>query len=321
MLFSYVGTHLEKEFDYQEDIRKMIDDSEDKHWLLDEAFIAICYVINNSEYKSMSTSFSIRDFDFGGLNRKLLELLYNCYEELRDDSPPEEIFPEQCRLFTECNTTFLQPGDKVVGEPPKGAKVVEFNFRNCRNMSFDVRSVLDGEYIKSEFAELTPTTGVGPKVIQRFDFLKEYKVGESSKYMIDGSPDDGEIYQKLDGEHYRKLTNSKVQESDYDLINYNMAIINWENKRILALRQTIPKPVRAVNFDAIRGSIKSNMFDKNMKVSDAVFYSYINPNMSDNDVLQVLIGSQMYQDKIPRRVNRQEFDKLFSIRDLESNII
>lgn len=316
ILFSYVRTHLGDEFDYKSDIEDMIEKSEKVKYLLDDAFIIICYIINNSDYKNISSSFSIRDFDFGGLNRKLLEMLYDCYlADYVDDEPPENIFPDQCQTFTECNTTFLQPTG--VCELPKNGKVVEFAIKNCRNMIFDSRSVTDDEYIKSQFTGLTSNTGVNDKIIQRFDFLKDYGKLKSKDYIVDSIEN---IYQDLGGGKYRKLTNSKVQEADYDLINYNLAVTNWENKRMLALRQTIPKPIRAINFEVIKGSIKTNIFEKNMKVADAIFESYNNPNMSDNDILQIMIGAHMYQDKI-RYVKRADFDKLFSIRDLEANII
>lgn len=324
-LFSLVKTHLGSDFEYQDDIAKMIEDSESKHYLLDDAFIVLCYVINNGDYPNISSSFSIRDFDFGELNRKLLVMIYEYYQSNHAGEivSPEEIFPKQCNIFTECNTTFLQPTTDIVdASEAKGAKVVKFYIRNCRNMVFDIKSIIDDEYIKTRFDGLSSTTGVNGKIIKRFAFLREFNAAQSHSqdYIIDADVTSDKIYQKLDDGHYRELVNNKIHEKDYNLINYNLAVTNWENKRILATRRTIPKPVRAINHDVIRGSIKTNIYEKGARVSDAIFNSYKNPNMSDNDILQIAIGAHMYQDKHPY-IKRTEFDKLFSIRDLEANII
>lgn len=338
-LFSLIKTHLGSDFEYRDDIARMIDESESKHYLLDDAFIVLCYVINNGDYPNISSSFSIRDFDFGELNRKLLTMIYEYFQSKHADEKvdPEHIFTDKCDIFTECNTTFLQPTTNIVdASEVKGAKVVKFFIRNCRNMVFDVKSIIDDDYIKSRFDGLSSTTGVNSKIIKRFSFLREFEPGKSKDedYIIDidasainsvnntnGISGTGtKIYQKLDDKNYRELTNNKIHEKDYSLINYNLAVTNWENKRILATRRTIPKPIRAINHDVIRGSIKTNIYEKGMRVSDAIFNSYKNPNMSDNDILQIAIGANMYQDKHPF-IKRAEFDKLFSIRDLEANII
>jgi hypothetical protein len=335
-LFSLIKTHLGSDFEYHSDIAKMIDESKSKHYLLDDVFIVLCYVINNGDYPNISSSFSIRDFDFGELNRKLLLLIYEYYESNHSTERvnPEDIFTDQCNIFTECNTTFLQPTNNIVGvNEVKGAKVVKFYVRNCRNTVFDIKSIIDDEYIKSRFDGLSSTTGVNEKIIKRFSFFRDYEHGESSDkdFIIDafsvksinsteGNTDGSKIYQKLDDKHYRELVNNPIHEKDYNLINCNLAVTNWENKRILANRRTIPKPIRAINHDVIRGSIKTNIYEKGMRISDAIFDSYKNPNMSDNDILQIAIGAHMYQDK-HHYIKRAEFDKMFSIRDLEANII
>lgn len=331
-LYSYVDTHLTNEFDYKDEIIKMINDSGEKHYLLDDAFIAICFIINNSDYKNISTSFSIRDFDFGELNRKLLLLTYQYFEKHYTDKNdnPAAIFPDSCDYFTSCNTTFLQPSSDIVNKSTfdkningnNDVNIVEFHIKNCRNMVFDIKTIIDDEFVQSQFSGMNVSTGVGEQVIRRFKFMNDYDAGSvtiDDNFIIDNMKK--RVFQKLDNNNYRELTNSKMQEKDYELINYNLAFTNWENKRILALRQTIPRVPRAVNLDHIKGVIKSNLFDAGMSASDAILKAYYNQNMSDNDVLQIAIGAQMYQDKIPRNVRRQDFDKYFSIRDMESNIL
>jgi len=322
-LFAYVKTHLGDDFDYKTDVEKMLDDSKDKWYLLDSAFIVICYIISNSDYKNIITSFSIRDFDFGQLNRDLLELMYDYYSKnyAGETTSPESIFPDECDLFTSCNTTLLQPSIDIVSKPPDKAKVVKFHINNCRNMVFDIKSILDDEYIKSQFSSINSNTGVNSLIIDRFRFLKDFEPGKPTKdsdFIID---EDTNVYQQLDDGHYRALTNNPIQEKDYKLINSNLAVTNWENKRILAMRQTIPKPPRSLNADMIKGNIKNNIYVKNTSVGDAVFSAYYNANMSDNDALQIAIGAHMYQDKLPRHIKSTDFDKFFSIRDMESNIL
>jgi len=326
-LYSYVKTHLQSEFEAAVGVEAMITDSKDKQYLLFDAFVTICYIINNSDYKDISSSFSIRDFPFGELMRELITLRdewwkVNMRNEVKD---PASIFPDCTELFTKCNTTFLQPSDIITDEIPSNAKVVMFDVKNCKNLIFNARSIIDDEYIRSNFGNINFTTGVNELILKRFHLMIDYELNKevtTKDYIIDADPDKVPIYQKLDGKLYRQLkNNTNCHDSNYNLINYNMAVVNYENKVMLAMRQTIPKPPKAISHGAIIGHIKNNIYGKRMKVIDAIFDAYSNPNLSDNELLQILVSANMYQDKIPRGIKATEFDKYFNERDMASNIL
>lgn len=325
VLYSYVKTHLQSEFESAVGIDAMIAESKTKHYSLLDAFITICFIINNSDYKDISSSFSIRDFPFGELMRKLLLLRDEWWKEnmYNDVLPPESIFPECTELFTRCNATFLQPQDEILTEVPKGANVVDIAIKNCKNLVFNAKAILDDDYIRNNFPNINFNTGVNEQILKRFKLLVDYEPATTdNSYVIDVDPDKEAIYQRLDKGHYRQLKNNPSQEADYNLINYNMAVTNYENKVMLALRQTIPKPPKAVSRGSIIGNIKNNIYgSKGMRVADAIFDAYNVPNLSDNEILQILVSAQMYQDKIPRHIRAADFDKYFNERDMASNIL
>lgn len=323
-LYSYVKTHLQSEFDTVKDIDSAIAESAKKHYRLFDAFILLCYVINNSDYKDISSSFSIRDFQFGQLMRDLITIRDVWWKEnMRDKvTEPHEIFPECNEIFTKCNTTFLQPSDLVVDEIPKGAIVVNFSVKNCKNMVFNVRNILDSEYISNKYSSVGISTGINELILNRFHLLVEYKLGKTLDFIVDADPDKDKIYQQLDDKHYRQLVNNPTHDKDYNLINYNMAVVNYENKVILAMRQTIPQPPKSISHGAIIGKIKNNIFgEKRMKIADAIFDAYVNPNLSDNEILQIAISAQMYQEKMPKYIKAIDFDKYFNERDMAANIL
>lgn len=325
-LYSYVKTHLQSEFESEVNVEAIIEKSQDKNYLLFDAFITICYIINNSDYKDISSSFSIRDFPFGELMRELLVLRDEWWKQnMRNEvKSPEDIFPDCVELFTKCNTTFLQPDDEIVSEVPKNAKVVKFSVQNCKNLVFNPKSIIDNDYINSNYSSINYTTGVNELILKRFRLIDDYSLpkSEQDKYIIDEDPDKTEIYQQLDDNHYRRLKNSNYCDRNYNLINYNMAVVNYENRVILAMRQTIPKPPKAISHGTIIGQIKNNIYGpKHMRVADAIFDAYNNPNLSDNELLQILVSSQLYQDKIPRGVKAADFNKYFNERDMAANIL
>lgn len=329
-LFVNVGSHITDQ-KYNDMIEEMFAKSAEKVYLLDDIFMMLCFMINNSDMKDISTSFSIRDFDIGGLNRDLLELNYEEYIKTRDrtmtakGANPSDIFPECAEIFTQCNTSFLIPSTNIVSDPAPGkssgkTQVVNISVDNCTNMVFDVRPLLDDEFIKAKFGNIDNRTGVNAEVLNRFDFMKVYKNDKPSNEIIDDI-NSSRVYQQLDDKNYRELYNGKIHEKDYNLINYNQFIVNWENRRILALRRNSYGAPKSINTEAIIGKIKGNIYEKRLPIQDAIFEAYKNDNLSNDDILQILISACAYQDKIPRNVRMADFNKYFNGRDVSSNIL
>jgi hypothetical protein len=324
-LFVNVGSHIIDQ-KYSDTIEEMFGNSAEKIHLLDDIFIMLCFMINNSNMKDLSTSFSIRDFDFGGLNRDLLELLYEEYQKSDKAAAvsgvdPAGIFPECVDIFTKCNTSFLIPSTDIISDAPKNAEVVNIAVPNCLNMVFDVRPLLDDEFIKAKFGNIDTRTGVNSTILDRFDFMKIYTNPKPSNEIISEDINSTKVYQQLDDKHVRELRNGLIHEKDYNLINYNQFITNWENRRILALRRNYHGVPKSINTGAIIGKIKGNIYDKRQRVQDAIFNAYKDDNLSNDDILQILISSCAYQDKLPRNVRMVDFDKYFNGRDVSANIL
>jgi hypothetical protein len=319
-LYSHVKVHIGK----SESIEKKFEQSEAKPYLLDDIFMELCYIINNSEYKELAVSLSIRDFPFGEVNRELLDLLYKYYTENKPSKveDPADIFPECCRIFSQCNTTFLQPSDEIITKKnlPKNAKVISSNVPNCKNMIFNIRPILDEKYIEAKYPNLSYNTGVNSAILNRFAFMETYQLDKPKDNIIIDSLEN--IYQQLDDDSYRQLLNSNSFGKDYNLINYNLFIVNWENKRIMAMRSKHLQPKNSTDAGVAIGKIKNNIYgEKKMRVADAIFSAYYNPNISDNDVLQIGISAQMYQEKMPRGIRFEDFNKYFNEKDISANII
>lgn len=326
-LYSHVKVHIGK----SESIEKKFEQSDAKPYLLDDIFVELCYIINNSEYKELAVSLSIRDFPFGEVNRELLDMLYKYYKEHQTGKieDPADIFPECCRIFSQCNVTFLQPSDNIVSkkELPKNAKVVSFNISNCKNMIFNIRPILDEKYIEAKYPNLSYNTGVNSAILDRFMFMETYQLDKPKDNIIQSSCgltafSSEKIFQQLDDNNFRQLINSNSFGKDYNLINYNLFIVNWENKRIMAMRSKHLQPKNSTDAGVAIGKIKNNIYgEKKMRVADAIFSAYYNPNMSDNDVLQIGISAQMYQEKMPRGIRFEDFNKYFNEKDISANII
>ena len=343
ILFVNVGSHIVDD-KYRESVENMFAESAEKPYLLDDIFILLCLMINNSDMKDLSTSFSIRDFDLGGLNRKLLDLMYDQYMAIPSDkraTDPANIFPECAEIFTECNTTFLIPGPilKAPTIPKSNTEVVNIDVENCINMIFDDRALLDDNYINENYGTLNSKMGVSPKVLERFNFMKIYdpvssqmKENSSSQMkensssqakgvILDCAVDSTKIYQQLGDKDMRELKNGTTIEKDYNFINYNLFITNWENRRILALMREHHGVPRSINTSAIIGKIKNNIYEKRQRIADAIFDAYKSDNISDEDTLQILISSWAYQEKMSRGVKATDFNKYFNERDVSYNVL
>lgn len=337
ILFVNVGSHIVDE-KYRENIESMFAESSEKPYLLDDIFMLLCFMINNSEMKDLSTSFSIRDFDFGTLNRKLLDLMYGLYQSpnpsdkdlsfldksnVASGSNPANIFPDCAELFTECNATFLSPGP-ILKAPtiPAKSEVVKITVPNCINMIFDDRALLDDDYISENYGTLNSKTGVNAKILERFEFMKTFPKPDKASVPIIDFPNDGtKVYQQLDDKNMRELRNGTTIEKDYNFINFNLFITNWENRRILALMREHHGVPRSINTSAIIGKIKNNIYEKRQRTADAIFDAYKSDNISDEDLLQILISSWAYHEKMPRGVKAADFNKYFNERDVSYNIL
>lgn len=288
---------------------------------LDDIFINICYLINNNDNFSTNISFSIRDYDFTDLNKKLLEMLYDIYLDKYQNLniEPEKIFTIKDELFPNYDASMLNLTNEIVDSIDNSASKVNIDVKNCKNIIFNTQALLDDEFIKSEFANLNFNTGINETVIKRFQFMEEFPdSGKDNRFVKNLNKD---IYQNLSGGKYRKITNNKNPEFDLELMDYNMFTTNWENRRIMALRKNFNIPAKSFNIPTIVGKIKENIYNKKYRLDDAIFSAYYNINMNDSEILQVLIGAQIYKDKFPAGVKIANFHKFFNERDIVSNII
>jgi hypothetical protein len=308
-LLTYLQPFLQ---DKSEEISKLINEASPDS--LDSAFTTMCYYCNsNEEYADLGSNLSIAKFDFGRTYRLLLKYLYEEYDKA-EKLDFEQIFPECSELFKNYNATMLLPTDIIVDKPPAGAIIVKFAVENCKNLIFDMNPLINKEYVKAKYGEVTDATGINNLIISRFKNVREYEENtDENNYIIDKLSDN--IYQKIDSKNYRKLINYSDYSRNLDHLNYNIYICNWENKKILAMKKPMRKDKASFNSTSILGIIKNNIYEKKMHVMPAVYNAVYNENMSDEDVLRLIYHAHVFGDKMPKgKISPEAANKIFNLR-------
>ena len=227
-------------------------------------------------------------------------------------------------IFSQLNPEFLLPTEEYFtkAELPKGAIIAKIHVDNTQNLIVSTQKVVDRQYVDKHYPNMSINSGVTAEVIDRFSILQHFEntPGETTMLPLDTK----EVYQDL-GTKYRKLIhypkNDYVRNSDY--LPLNSMVTNFENKRILMLRQNIPKgkiytPVK----EDVPGKIKRNFFTNNKFVADAVFNALYTNDMTDEQITKLGIGAVTLQDSLPTskdeiKILREKFDKLINRKSLK----
>lgn len=297
----------------------------------------ICLVISEKEGSSedISNTYVIRTTKIGEIYKQLDALSNEWYKytksrvtsqpdmekEFRSKSSPGELLEPlgiSGDLFDNVDPTLMMPTENYVTEPPAGAKVVVIDIKNTQNLIANIRNIVDAEYVKSKFPNMTTKSGVNEEMIRRYDVIKIYKkLKEEEPETIEQKD---RVFQKLSENSYRELVH--YPESDYvrnrEYAPLNNYITNFENKRILLRKQSeVAKSTTADN--ALPGNIKHLFINEKKRLDDAIFLSIYKPEMSDDDVLRLGLFSATIKDHVPKNneIVRTKFDSFINRKTLE----
>lgn len=300
--------------DQKKYISGLINNEDENHIInLEEVFNFLLYFINNGPYfEELSNNLSIKKFDFAHLNTLLLENLYEYFETKRNKKfNPNELISSCSELFKSYNATFLYPDLEIIDKPEKNVQIVEINIKNCKNMVFDIRSLVDEDFIKKHYPSLVDSMGVNNDFIKRFNLAYEVPSTDEKKndYIIESL--DVNIYQKINKNSYRKLKNFKNISSNIEYLNQEIFISNWENKKIMCFKKNVNEKKIEFNQHTIIGMIKNNVINNKMNFFDAIFKSVYNKNMSDEEVFRLMHNANLINLNKKDKKNFEDIDLSF----------
>jgi hypothetical protein len=228
-------------------------------------------------------------------------------------------------VFDEINPELYMPTENYVNEKglPTDAKIVTINVKNTQNLITTTKNIVDINYVKSRYPKLTPTSGVSEDSLSRYSIINVYPDVEPIPTPILAKND--RVFQKIDKDLYRELVN--YPKNDYvrniDYIPINNYVANFENKRIMLMRQSEVSAKDGNQIDdALPGEIRQKFNKQYRSIGEAAFWSLYNPRMSDTEVLKMGIGCNILQNSLPKNakiienkfytyVNKQTLKKLF----------
>lgn len=224
-------------------------------------------------------------------------------------------------VFGSINTEFLLPTEEYFTKEqlPKDAVVVAMNIKNTQNLVTNITKLIDKIYVDKHYPLMSDVTGVTSETLDRYAVHKFYPISKGDNTAPLNSK---EVYQQL-GNTYRKLIHYPDSDfvRNYDYIPANMMVTNFENKRIMMLRQNVPKnklytPIK----DEAVGLIKYNYLSKKKTMSESAFYALYNENMSDEQVVKLGISSYTLQGNMPsdRKLIEKDFQKLINRRSIRN---
>lgn len=342
-LFSsmYIG-----EQSVQENIKFMFDaitETADSLMCLDNLYKIleiICLTISEKQGSSeeMSNTFVLRTTQIGELYKKLNLISHQLYvydkshpskqpkeeQKLRSGNEIEDLYEYlglDQDVFGSIDPTSMMPTENYVAEPPAGAKVVVFGVKNTQNLIANIRNVVDSDYAKDHFPNMTTKSGVSEEMIRRYDVIKIYpREKDVEPQIITGSD---RVFQKLTTGLYRELVHypkmDYVRNYKYEPINNH--VTNFENKKIMLMRQS-ESTQEALVENTLPGEIKHKFVNEKKRLDDSIFFTIYKPEMSDDEVLRLGLSAHLIQDSLPKNaklieakfdsfINRQTLKKIF----------
>lgn len=242
---------------------------------------------------------------------------------IRKTTKIDEVYDEfgvETSVFSKLNPEFLLQTEEIIDVLPKDATVVDIHVKNTKNLISIIKPIIDSDYVDAHFPLMSITSGVNAESIERFAILKEYKNTAKETTLVDDP--NSNIYQRLEDGKYRKLIHYPENDHvrNYDYLPINAMITNFENKRITMLRQNIPKSQLYVEMkDEYMGRIKYNIAVKKKNVTSAIFDTLYRPDMTDEQVIKLGIGSFTLQKLLPDNEKEliEKFNNVLRRRDIQ----
>jgi len=297
----------------------------------------ICLVISEKEGSSadISNTYILRSTHLGDIYKELDLLSHDLYRYSKSHVTAQPEFERQFRagatpgellgplgirgnLFTEIDPTQMMPTENYVSEPPAGVKVVTIEVKNTQNLVASIRNIVDSEYVKAKFPNMTTKSGVNEEMIRRYDVIKIHDKTESVEPEIIGKDD--RVFQKLSDNLYRELVH--YPDGDYvrnlDFIPINNFVTNFENKRIMLLKRS--ETTQGVLVDnSLPGNIKHKFVNEKKKLDDAIFFTIYKDEMTDDEVVRLGLAATIVRDNLPKNaaIIEAKFDAFINRRTLE----
>lgn len=220
-------------------------------------------------------------------------------------------FGVESDIFGQLNTEFMMPTEEYFTKEqlPKDAIIVASNIKNTQNLVTNLTKLIDRPYVDKHYPTMSDNTGVTNETLDRYSVQKIYPHSSGTNI---APLDTKVVYQQL-GDTYRKLVHYPDSDCvrNYDYIPMNMLVTNFENKRIMMLRQNVPKSKLYTNVkEETAGVIKYNYFSKRKPMADAAFSALYDPKMSDEQVTKLAISAFTLQRSMPD--NKKDIEKKFN---------
>jgi len=304
-----------------------------------KCFELLCFTISINEKLSeeLSDSNFLKEIFLCEIQKKLDNIAYEIYnyakshitfqteqeQEIRKTTDLTKLYNEfgiNTDIFGGVNPEMLLPTEEYKEKPSVNATICEIGVKNTQNMVINVRSIVNSDYVKQNFANVNPNTGVIDKMVERYKILQNYPNKEKTTQILDST--NNEIFQQLDENVYRRLVH--YPKNDYvhnlEFLPYNLAIVNFENKRILQMKKNEPKINKQIIMkDSLPGDIKNQVINKKKTVADGIFTVMYNEQMSDDEVLKLGIASGIIYDNMPKKEKQiaANFDQYINKRTLK----
>lgn len=299
----------------------------------DKIINLLCLTYSQNKIVTDKLKYSINEIDIYKLKKiklKVDQVLH--YEKMGKYKPMSTVdFISKCKeIFgIESNNNFdytLLISNGIV-EKQKGQKVIDFKIKNTRCTEYDIRKLVDREYITKNFSH-TNKSGITKLMIERFQTITMYDSTRSDE--IEGTPmiplnevrNESKIYQAIDDKFVRELIpiqfyqmGESTRLEDYNDINLIQQIVtHLESFEIMLMRTNeynlVPKKKNTDGmFSGKTGVIDTYL--RNNSIEDSLWKAY-NPMIVDEEsavklaasiyafshqLLKIRVGKRFIQDR------------------------
>ena len=257
----------------------------------DKIINLLCLTYSQNKIVTDKLKYSINDIDIYKLKKiklKIDQVLH--YEKLEKYKPmTTDEFINKCKeLFgIESNDSFdytLLISNGIV-KKESGQKIIDFKIKNTRCVEYDIRKLVDKEYITKNFNH-SNKSGISKVMVERFQTINMYDI---EKKEIEGTPvlamNDIKTYEKLyqtvDDEHVRELIPIKFYQlgnstklEDYNDVNLIQQIVTHLESFEITLMRTNEFNLNKKNKVETNFSGKSGVIDtylRNNSIEDSLW--------------------------------------------------
>ena len=267
----------------------------------------ICLTYSQNKIVTDKLKYSINDIDLFKLKKLKLKIDQILHYEKLDKYKPmstQDFISKSKDLFgiteTDFDYTLLISNGIVKREP--GQKIIDFKIKNTRCVNYDIRKLVDKEYITKNFNHTTKS-GINKAMVERYQTITMYdnvKAEELDSTPIIGLKDvskHNKLYQTIDDEYVRELVPIRFYQmgnsdslADYNDINLIQQIVtHLESFEITLLRTNEynrePKKKKDNNFSSRTGVIETYL--RTNSIEDSLWKAYNNMIIDEESAVKL----------------------------------